>query len=272
MDSSRHTELKNVNYELFILSLTVLSLLNIILGVFLRDPSAAAVVVIVELLISAILMGDFCYRLFSARSKRRYFIRQYGWLDLIGSLPVYQLRIARLGRVFRAVRLMKTYGLRPMIRDFLADRAQSALLVLGLIIILGLEFGSIGMLAAEKHAPDANIRTAGDAIWYVIITVSTVGYGDYLPVTTTGRVIGVLIIVTGVGLFAVLTAYLAQNFLGGSPNVVEPPQPADDGLETVRAELKELRSSQQSTSVNYDLRLANVEDLLRQILERTPKA
>ena len=53
--------------------------------------------------------------------------------------------------------------------------------------ILVLEFGSLWMLALEQGAPDANITTASDAIWYVVVTISTVGYGDQFPVTNEGR-------------------------------------------------------------------------------------
>lgn len=56
----------------------------------------------------------------------------------------------------------------------------------------------------------ANLTTAGDAVWYVIVTISTVGYGDQYPVTLTGREIGTFIIVLGVGIFGTLAGSLAN--------------------------------------------------------------
>ena len=53
--------------------------------------------------------------------------------------------------------------------------------------ILVLQFGSLAMLDLEQDAPDANITTASDALWYTIVTISTVGYGDQYPVTNPGR-------------------------------------------------------------------------------------
>src|SRR5207245_1017237 len=57
------------------------------------------------------------------------------------------------------------------------------------------------------------ITTASDAVWYVIVTITTVGYGDKYPVTNPGRIVGVLIMVVGVGLFGVLTGFLANAFV-----------------------------------------------------------
>ena len=79
--------------------------------------------------------------------------------------------------------------------------------------IIVLEFGSLSMLRVEQNAPEANITTASDAIWYTIVTISTVGYGDQYPVTDAGRTIGAGIIVLGVGIFGTFTGYLANFFL-----------------------------------------------------------
>ena len=62
-----------------------------------------------------------------------------------------------------------------------------------------LEFGSLGMLAIESQSTVSNITTAPDALWYMVVTLSTVGYGDQYPVTTQGRILGAFVILTGVG-------------------------------------------------------------------------
>ncbi len=79
--------------------------------------------------------------------------------------------------------------------------------------ILVLQFGSLTMLAIEQDAEGANITTASDALWYTIVTISTVGYGDQYPVTNLGRLFAVVIIVVGVGIFGTFTGYLATVFL-----------------------------------------------------------
>ena len=87
------------------------------------------------------------------------------------------------------------------------------LLLMGLLV---LEFGSLEILHIEQNAPGANITTASDALWYNIVTISTVGYGDKYPVTNRGRIVGSLIILIGVGIFGTFTGYLANLFLAPS--------------------------------------------------------
>ena len=76
-------------------------------------------------------------------------------------------------------------------------------------------------LVTNRNAPSANIQTASDAVWYTIVTITTVGYGDKYPVTNPGRIVGVLIMIVGVGLFGVLTGFLANTFLSPSESKSE---------------------------------------------------
>ena len=122
--------------------------------------------------------------------------------------------------------------------------------------ILVLEFGSLYMLHIEEGARGANITTASDALWYVIVTISTVGYGDRYPVTDRGRLAGSLIIVVGVGIFGTFTGYLANLFLTPKvdPASTESPSEDDDVKVKVRR-LKELMAQQQSAIDEIDLLL-----------------
>ena len=93
------------------------------------------------------------------------------------------------------------------------ERAQSALYVMLFLVIFVLETTAVAVLPFEAKAPNANITTGGDALWWGLVTVTTVGYGDEYPVTTGGRLVGVLLLVSGVALFATFTGYLANAFL-----------------------------------------------------------
>ena len=126
------------------------------------------------------------------------------------------MKILRVFRLVRVFRLLRAYGVKNIARSLVKDRAGSALLTLLLMGILVLEFGSLEILHIEQYAPGANITTASDALWYVIVTISTVGYGDRFPVTNDGRFFGALIIVIGVGIFGTFTGYLANLFLSPS--------------------------------------------------------
>lgn len=69
---------------------------------------------------------------------------------------------------------------------------------------------SLAMLETERHAADASITNFGEAVWWSIVTVTTVGYGDAYPVTVTGRVIAVLLMIGGISLIGVITATVAS--------------------------------------------------------------
>ena len=186
-------ELKHAGYEIFVGILSILSIVNIALLYAVDDADLDAVLMAMNVLISVIFLGDFTYRLLSSESKSAYVFREFGWADLLASLPFAQAKILRVFRIVRVFRLMRAYGAKRIVRSLVADRAGSALVSLLLMGILVLELGSLEMLNLEQGAPGANITTGSDAIWYVIVTISTVGYGDRFPVTNGGRLFRIII-------------------------------------------------------------------------------
>jgi hypothetical protein len=207
-------EQKEVNpYELFIGALSVFSIFNILLSLIIPDSAVKTVILIVDTGLCFVFFADFLGRLRNAESKSGYFLHQLGWLDLLGSLPFPGLRIARVFRVARVVRLVREVGMKTLVDKVLHDRAGSALYTVLVLCVFVIQYGAMFELVTNRSSPEANITTASDAVWYVIVTITTVGYGDKYPVTNPGRIVGVLIMVVGVGLFGVLTGFLANTFL-----------------------------------------------------------
>jgi|GEM_PF-433336 len=213
--AAARSELKNTAYEIFIGALSILSIVNLVLVYAMAGDTALELVLsVMNALFSAIFLGDFIYRISTAPSAAHYFFRGFGWADLLASLPFPQFKILRLFRLLRVFRLLRELGPRTVWSTLIHDRANSALMTLLLMGVLVLQFGSISILAVEENAEGANITSASDALWYTMVTISTVGYGDQYPVTNAGRLIGTLIIVVGVGIFGTFTGYLANLFLG----------------------------------------------------------
>ena len=100
------------------------------------------------------------------------------------------------------------------------------------------------MLQFEGRSPDANIVTGGDALWWGFVTITTVGYGDFYPVTGLGRMVGVLVMFAGVGIIGALASILASLLV--PPPKTEETAPATAGTpvdaDTVAAELAGLRA------------------------------
>ena len=84
------------------------------------------------------------------------------------------------------------------------------LIFLTLLIII---FGAISVYLAEQEHQSANITKLSDAFWWAIVTIATVGYGDYFPVTTVGRSIAIFMMLTGIGICCTLVGTLAQRRL-----------------------------------------------------------
>jgi voltage-gated potassium channel len=241
--------------------LSVLSLINLVLFYLVREPTVADVVEVMSFVLTIGFAVDFAYRLKTAPDRRRYFFHGFGWADMLASIPLAQTNVLRLFRLIKVYRLLRDYGARNILRALVRDRAGSALLMLLFAGILVMEFGSMLLLAIEETAPGANITTASDALWYVIETISTVGYGDQYPVTNAGRIVGTVIIVVGVGIFGTLTGYLANLFLTPS-KTPEDGESADAAapaaeLSTRLAELKELAAKQQAAITELENLIAD---------------
>ena len=261
MSAETNQELKNATYEVFVAALAILSIVNIFLVLAVQDDVVESVIVIMDGVLSLIFFADFSFRFFTAESKSHYFFRQFGWADLASCIPLPYAKFLRLFRVFRAVRLMRERGSDRMVHDFVDNRATTALLSVMLLIVLLLEFGGMGMAWAEQRSDDSNIRTGGDALWWSYVTITTVGYGDRFPVTDVGRVIGVIVLTAGVGLFGVFTGFLANFFLTPRRSrLVKQPAPMDPRtlLAAVRAELEE----QERASSELRARLQDIERAL----------
>ena len=229
--------LRNPSYEIFMAALSILSIVNLVLAWFIADESMSYIIVGINFLLTLFFAGDFIYRMVTATSRSHYFFRDFGWADMLASIPFAQTNILRVFRLVKVYRLLRDYGPRNILRSIIKDRADSALLSLFFVGVLVMEFGSLQMLRLESDAPDANITSASDALWYVIVTMSTVGYGDTYPVTNPGRVMGILIIVVGVAIFGTLTGFLANAFLSPKKREQKTEQPTD-----VHAQLSALKA------------------------------
>jgi voltage-gated potassium channel len=84
---------------------------------------------------------------------------------------------------------------------------------IGLILPILVFTCSLGVFEAEHMAPGANITNYGDAVWWAFVTITTIGYGDYFPITFEGRTIAVFLMLSGLALVSVITVSFASWFL-----------------------------------------------------------
>jgi voltage-gated potassium channel len=201
-------------YELYMLTLSITSILLLAADSRLAaDPDVHVVFEYADAGLCALFFADFLRSLKRAPDRKGYFLRS-GWLDLISSVPtigIFRLgrlaRIARIVRLLRAMRSVRTIG--QVIARHKAGSALSAAAIVSIVMVL---FGSVAVLQFEQST-EANITSAGDAIWWAFATITTVGYGDRYPVTLEGRLVAGMLMAAGVGLFGTMSALVAAWFL-----------------------------------------------------------
>lgn len=137
-------------------------------------------------------------------SPRRWSYLAHHPLDVLAVI-VPAFRILRVLRILTAGQWLIRRGSRIAV-------ARTATAI-GLTVAFLSFVGSLAMLDAERDAPGGTIHTLGDAIWWSFATMTTVGYGDTYPVTLTGRVIALIMMLIGISLLGVVSATMASTFV-----------------------------------------------------------
>ena len=249
-------------YVLFLLVLTILSLGIMVCLILPLSAATIDLLVFYDNLICVIFLVDFVMRIRGATSAGHYFFHERGWLDLLGSVPAFGvlkwsglLRLARLSRLARIGHLLQGQKKKDMIDDVLCNRSQYAAFITLFLTLLVLTVASVLVVQFESHAPNANITTGADALWWSVVTITTVGYGDFYPVTAGGRITAAFVMFAGVGIIGSLASILAAVLVGPSDvsaRAADPApaatagQPIQDELAAIRSEIQALRALQES--------------------------
>jgi voltage-gated potassium channel Kch len=179
-----------------------------------------------------------------------------GVFDFLGCVPA--LRIFRLFRIVRAIRVIRRLGGPRVLKELHSGLASGTLYLVVFLGIFTLEFVGLLELHFEEDAPGANITTAGDALWWGYVTATTVGYGDQYPVTTGGRVVGLVMLTVGVALFATFSGFLANTFLSAKRTDTSEPETAGDLGEALQ-EVERLLDEQERATATLRTRIAELE-------------
>ncbi|MAD61736.1 MAG: hypothetical protein CMH49_09560 [Myxococcales bacterium] len=217
------------DYLIIILSLVSVGMITIQLNDQ-TDPELHKLLQLFDLIICVFFFVDFLIRLLTAPIKKQYL--KWGWIDLISSLPmVDQLRWGRLWRLLRIVRAIK-----GTVRGQRKLKVQDPFISVIIITFLCIFMGTLSILYLESGVEGANIRTARDALWWVFTTVTTVGYGDFTPVTNEGRLLAVFLMSAGIGIFGIFSVQCTQLILNKQKDEDE------EELNKLRQELSEVKS------------------------------
>ncbi|MGF1731927.1 potassium channel family protein [Photobacterium kasasachensis] len=143
------------------------------------------------------------------RSNHKVHYLKHHWPDFIASIPVIEaLRFARIVQIFRVIRLLRSSH--HIFNHIRSNRREATVATIFLLLTILVTVGSAMILMLEGNDPESNIHSAGDALWWVFVTISTVGYGDHFPVTTLGKILAAVIILCGVGLFGMVAGLVSS--------------------------------------------------------------
>jgi voltage-gated potassium channel len=256
MTEARSAQHSNA-YNIFILVLTLQSLLIMLLLLLPLDAATLTTLQAFDNVICVIFLIDFARNFYASKPKREYFIYQRGWLDLLGSIPSLGIlrftalfRLARLSRLARIARLLSGQNRKDLVRDVIENRGQYALFITFLSAFIVLSASTVAMIQFESQSADANIRTGGDSLWWGLVTITTVGYGDRFPVTFLGRATAVFVMFAGVGIIGSLASILASILVPDAPSEtvpdaagsgIPPAAAGTSGNGTLEAELAAIR-------------------------------
>ncbi len=151
----------------------------------------------------------------------RYATTPFALIDLLAIAPFYlpfifpiDLRFLRIIRLFRIIRVLKLGRYSEAVRTFgrVINKKKEQLVITLSILLIAILVASTLMYYAEHDAQPVLFASIPHAMWWALVTLATVGYGDMYPVTALGRVIGGIVLIVGVAIFALPTAVLAAGF------------------------------------------------------------
>jgi voltage-gated potassium channel len=199
--------------------LEFLSVLTLILSVYVLcvlcidtffklSPEITKILAYFDNIICVVFLIDFIFRYRRADNKLKFM--KFGWIDLISSIPTLDfLRVGRALRLIRLFRILRAFrSTNSLIKHIFKNKVEGTFSMALIFAFLMIIFSSIAILQVETVA-NSNIKSAEDALWWSYTTITTVGYGDKYPVTSLGRIIAVILMTVGVGLFGTFTGYMA---------------------------------------------------------------
>jgi voltage-gated potassium channel len=214
MTESKGNQEKLNFFNLLIIIFSFYILISIIIDTFFILPvEIKKILNYIDNIICVVFLIDFIVRFKKAENKLSFM--KFGWIDLISSIP--SIDFIRAGRLFRLIRLIRVIrafkSTHHLYKHIFKNKVEGTLTTISLLAVIILLFSTIAILQFESYDPNSNIKTAGDAIWWAYVTITTVGYGDKYPVTVEGRIIAAILMTVGVGLFGTFTAYVSSLFV-----------------------------------------------------------
>jgi len=215
--------------KLFDISLLIVIFISII-AVMLESVASIKVVygqqlTIIEWAVTVLFTLEYLVRLIAVKRPLRYIISFYGIIDLLATLPMYlsllfpgtgffvAIRAIRLLRVFRILKLTNFVGASDQIAEALKKSRTKIAVFLFSVIVICIIMGTIMYII---EGPESGFTSIPISIYWTIVTLTTVGFGDITPVTPLGQLFSSIVMIMGYGIIAIPTGLVTAQFMKDS--------------------------------------------------------
>jgi voltage-gated potassium channel len=217
LDSTDHK--LGVYFDYFIQFLIILSAVTFSIETLPNlSDSTREILHYIELVCVIFFTIEYLARIYVAEEKLRFVFSFFGLIDLFAILPFYlsfgvDLRSLRLMRLFRLFRLLKLVRYNRALRHFVEAMKlakEQIVLFMGVTLIL-IYFSAVGIYYFENEAQPEHFSSVFDSLWWSIVTLTTVGYGDVYPITVGGKIFTFFILLIGLGIVAIPTGIISSS-------------------------------------------------------------
>ena len=213
-----HDNKKSRFFSLFIQALILISIVTFSIET-LPDlqPETRTLLQAIEIFCVSIFTLEYVLRIYVAEKKLKFIFSFFGLVDLIAILPFYlsfgvdlrSLRALRFLRLFRVLKLVRYNRAMNHFTRAIASAKEEIFLFIFITLIL-IYFSAVGIYYFESQAQPEHFSSIFDSLWWAIITLTTVGYGDVYPITVGGKVFTFIILMIGLGIVAIPTGIISS--------------------------------------------------------------
>ena len=214
-----NTRLSGKVFDYVIQSLILLSLVSFSVDTLPGNPDRLNVALrIIEVVCVVVFSIEYVLRIYVAQKPFKYIFSFYGLIDLIAILPFYisrtidlrSLRVFRVFRIFRALKLIR-YN-RALRRFHIAFRIiREELILFAILSAIMIFLSASGIYFFENKTQPELFRSIFHSLWWAIVTLTTVGYGDVYPVTVGGKIFTFFVLIVGIGIVTVPAGLVASG-------------------------------------------------------------
>lgn len=249
MLNEKRKKAKIVSFEIFMAGVSIYGMSMVVMQLCLPvDSQMSLLFSYFDLVACVIFVLGFIHHLLREPHRIQYLF-SWGILDLASAIPF--LPLFRFLRLLRVIRLTKISHSTTELRDAIRrDPSASLLYLMLLLLVLVYTAACVGVLWFETNDGAGKIVNGSDALWFGLVTVSTVGYGDLLPVSLGAKICAAFLMFAGIGVFASLAGFLLEPLRrlarGGEKQIT---------ARDVSAQLDELRELVESHAENMNRHL-----------------